>query len=188
MSHLRPVVSLLIVLLAVPVPAFADRDAFARALSTPGHAVLIRHANAPGTGDPAALDLDDCSTQRNLDDAGRAQAARLGRTLRSLGVTRRPVYSSRWCRCRDTASLLDIGPVETLDGLNSFYGDRFERQEVMPRLHAFLEDDRLDPPPILVTHQVNITALTGVYPREGEMVAIAVEGGGRVRVVARLRP
>lgn len=178
---------LLLVLLAGP-QASADETAFRQALSSPGHAVLIRHATAPGTGDPADFRLGDCSTQRNLDDNGRAQARRLGARLRDLGITRRPVYTSRWCRCRETAELLDVGPVEPLDGLNSFYGDRFREQEIMPRLRTFLREAPLDPAPVLVTHQVNITALVGVFPREGEMIAVAIAEDGRVHVVARLRP
>lgn len=180
-------IPLLLVLAPVAQP-LADEQAFRQALFSAGHTVLIRHATAPGTGDPDNFRLGDCATQRNLDDRGREQARRLGARLRELGVNDRAVYTSRWCRCRETAELLNVGPVEPLDGLNSFFGNRYTEQEVMPRLRAFLRDAPLDPPPILVTHQVNITALTGVYPREGEMIAVAVAGDGSVRVVARLRP
>jgi hypothetical protein len=179
---------LVLALLLSASPAVADGEAFRRAVASAGHAILMRHAIAPGTGDPAELELGDCATQRNLDESGREQARRLGDRLRQLGVDDRPVYTSRWCRSRETARLLDIGPVEAHDGLNSFFGDRFTRQEVMPQLRAFLRDSALDPPPVLVTHQVVITALTGVFPREGEMIAIAVGDDGGVRVVARLRP
>jgi hypothetical protein len=78
--------------------------------------------------------------------------------------------------------------VEPLDGLNSFFGDTYGKGEIMPRLHAFLREDALDPPPVLVTHQVNITALTGVFPREGELVVIAVDDDGGVEVIGRIRP
>jgi hypothetical protein len=171
------------------LPAAADEQAAAwDAMSRPGHAILMRHANAPGTGDPTDFTLGDCATQRNLDDTGRQQARRVGERLRERGVDARPVYTSRWCRCRDTAELLDIGPVEPLDGLNSFFGDTYGKGEIMPRLHAFLREDALDPPPVLVTHQVNITALTGVFPREGELVVIAVDDDGGVEVIGRIRP
>lgn len=169
--------------------AQADTSAAWAAMSQPGHVILMRHANAPGTGDPANLTLGDCATQRNLDAAGRRQARRIGALLRDRGITDRPVYTSRWCRCRETAELLGVGPVEPLDGLNSFFGDAYTEDEVMPRLHAFLRARRLDPPPILVTHQVNISAFAHVYPREGEMIVVAVSDDGRAaRVIGRIRP
>lgn len=174
--------------LSIPPGAVADAAAAWDALSQPGHAVLIRHANAPGTGDPNDFTLDDCSTQRNLDDRGRDQAKRLGARLRERGVGVRTVHTSRWCRCRETAELLDVGPVQPLAGLNSFFGDRFAKSEIMPRLRAFLRRDVLNPPPVLVTHQVNITALTGVFPREGELVVIRVADDGDVTVVGRIAP
>lgn len=179
-----------LLLLLLASPAGADASAAWRALSEPGHALLIRHANAPGSGDPSNFELGDCSTQRNLDDRGRgrAQARRLGERLRAHGVDDRPVYTSRWCRARDTARGLEVGPVQPFDGLNSFFGDAFSEDEVMPQLRAFLRDDPLDPPPVLVTHQVVITALTGLFSGEGEMIVIRVDEGGQVSVVGRIPP
>lgn len=176
----------LFALLALP-PVAADEAATWDAMSRPGHAVLMRHANAPGTGDPAHFTLGDCSTQRNLDEIGRDQARRVGARLRERGVDGRTVYTSRWCRSSETAELLDIGPVEPLDGLNSFFGDEFSEGEIMPQLRAFLREAPLDPPPVLVTHQVNITSLTGVFPREGELVVVAVADDGSVDVIGRVR-
>ncbi len=174
-------------LLTLP-PAAADEAAAWDGMSQPGHAVLMRHANAPGTGDPRDFTLGDCSTQRNLDETGREQARRVGVRLRERGIDRRTVYTSRWCRSSETAELLGIGPVEPLEGLNSFFGEAFSEDEVMPRLRAFLREADLAPPPVLVTHQVNITSLTGVFPREGELVVIAVGDDGNVNVVGRIRP
>lgn len=179
--------ALILTLFALPLVA-ASATGVWEALSEPAHAILMRHATAPGTGDPANFTLGDCSTQRNLDDRGREQARRVGALLRGHGVDERPVYTSRWCRGRETAELLDIGPVEPLEGLNSFFGDAFSEDEIMPQLRAFLHEAPLDPPPVLVTHQVNITSLTGVFPREGELVVIAVGDDGRVEVVGRIRP
>lgn len=181
--------ALLLLALALQAPpAAAQPSAAWQALSEPGHALLVRHANAPGTGDPSGFEFGDCSTQRNLDDRGRAQARRLGARLRAHGIDDRPVYTSRWCRCRETARLLDVGPVEAFDGLNSFFGDAYTESGVMPKLRAFLRDDPLDPPPVLVTHQVVITGLTGLFPREGEMIVVRVDAGGQVSVVGRLAP
>lgn len=169
-------------------PVAADKTAAWQALSQPGHALLMRHANAPGTGDPADFTLGDCSTQRNLDQRGREQARQLGARLRENGVVDRQVFTSRWCRGRETAELLDVGPVEPLTGLNSFFGDRFTEDEIMPQLRAFLRDNALDPPPVLVTHQVNISALADVFAREGEIMVISVADDGSVEVVGRIRP
>src|SRR5687767_7991571 len=86
------------------------------------HVLLLRHAYAPGVGDPAGMNRADCSTQRNLDEVGRKQASELGRRLRAAGVTQARVYTSELCRCRETAQLLGIGPVESLPTLNSTIG------------------------------------------------------------------
>lgn len=176
-----------VALLALP-PAVANEGAAWDALSQPGHAILMRHANAPGTGDPDAFTLGDCSTQRNLDNSGREQARQTGRRLRERGVEGQTVYTSRWCRCTETAELLGLGTVKPLDGLNSFFGDEYTKAHIMPQLRAFLRGTALDPPPVLVTHQVNITALTGVFAREGELVVIEVADDGNINVVGRIRP
>ena len=87
----------------------------------------MRHALAPGTGDPAGFALGDCSTQRNLDDRGRAQARRTGQALREAGVTFDHVWTSQWCRARDTAELLDMGEVVEKPPLNSFFAGQGDR-------------------------------------------------------------
>lgn len=90
-------------------------------LKKPGHFAIMRHALAPGTGDPRNFDLTDCSTQRNLSEAGREQAKAVGELLRKSGIEKAGVYSSQWCRCLDTATLLGLGPVTELPALNSFF-------------------------------------------------------------------
>ena len=151
-----------------PVPTAADAR-FAR-LSEPGIVAILRHAFAPGTGDPATFALNDCTTQRNLDAQGRAQARKIGAAIRAAGVTVGRVVTSQWCRCRDTARFLDLGPVEDLPALNSFFRNRDRAGPQTAELRQFLR--RLQPGEtvILVTHQMNITALTGRVsgaPRRG---------------------
>ena len=107
-------------------------------LAKPGRVLMLRHANAPGTGDPPQFRLDDCATQRNLDAAGRAQARRLGEQLARAGITKARVFSSQWCRCLETARLLDLGSVDPLPALNSFYPKPDEREARMAALRAFL--------------------------------------------------
>jgi hypothetical protein len=101
--------------------AGADNDDSVQLPGVPGQVLLIRHAEAPGTGDPEDFRLGECSTQRNLSKAGSDQARAVGDWLRDRGVERARVYSSQWCRCLETAELLDLGPVAELPGLNSFF-------------------------------------------------------------------
>ncbi|RYH06360.1 histidine phosphatase family protein [Tropicimonas sp. IMCC6043] len=143
----------------------------------------MRHALAPGTGDPEGFRLGDCSTQRNLDARGRAQAQVIGQTLRAEAVQIDHVLSSAWCRCRETAELLGLAAVEIAPELNSFY----QRPEAGAAQTAATLDllERLEGPAILVTHQVNITALAGVYPRSGEILVIRMSDGA-LEIIDRL--
>jgi len=160
-------------------------DAHLRASAdTPGIVFLLRHASAPGSGDPPGFLLDDCATQRNLSPAGVEEAVRIGAALRAAGVAGASVFSSRWCRCLDTAQALALGPVTPLSALDSFYASPAERVSRTAALHAWLDQADLRRPMVLVTHQVNITALTGVVPAQGELLA-AQRDGAAWRVVAR---
>lgn len=176
-----------IVLLGAAPAAWAGKDAALwDALRSGGHVALLRHAIAPGTGDPPEFMLDDCSTQRNLSDGGREQAMRIGARFRENGIPAARVYSSQWCRCLETARLLGLGPVEELPVLNSFFR-RFERRAQQTRaLEAWLAGRDVEDVVVLVTHQVNITALTGVYPASGELVVIRHSDDGDISVLGTL--
>ena len=141
-------------------------------LGSGNHFVLLRHAMAPGTADPAHFDLNDCKTQRNLNEVGREQARKIGKRLRDAGINRARVYSSQWCRCLETAQLMAIGSVNELPALNSFYETQENQDRQTQKLRFWLSDMALDRPVILVTHQVNITALVGVYPNSGELIVV----------------
>ncbi|MGG7564746.1 histidine phosphatase family protein [Rhodovulum sp. DZ06] len=154
------------------------------ALSGPGPlVVMLRHALAPGTGDPAGFTLGDCSTQRNLDDRGRAQAARIGAALREAGFAPDAVLTSGWCRCRETAELIGLGAPERFQPLDSFFGNRAEgpaqTAALKARLAAMGDGEKL----LLVTHQVNITALTGIFPSSGEAVVFRPAADGAPEVI-----
>ena len=155
-----------------PTPAGADAR-FSR-LSEPGIIAIVRHALAPGSGDPASFVLDDCATQRNLDARGREQAREIGVAIRAVGVIVDRVLTSQWCRCGDTARLLGLGPVEDLPALNSFFRnpDRADRQTA--DLRQFLFDLPPEETVILVTHYVNIRALTGLGVASGEVVLLKI--------------
>src|SRR3546814_11054037 len=104
-----------------PAGAAETEEALWAALKQGGHVAIMRHATAPGFGDPEGFRLNDCSTQRNLSDAGRAQARRIGDAIRAHGVTIGRVLSSRWCRCLEPAALLGLGPVAAYPPLDSLH-------------------------------------------------------------------
>ena len=147
--------------------------------------VLMRHALAPGTGDPENFSIDDCSTQRNLSDVGRQQARETGEFFRTNGIDKAEIWSSAWCRCQETAELLSLGKVETLQPLNSFFRRQDRRQPQTRALRDWLQARSMKTPLVLVTHQVNISALTGVYPRSGELIFVELTGDSSLNVVAR---
>lgn len=148
---------------------------------------LLRHALAPGTGDPDGFRLGDCSTQRNLSPAGQDQARAIGARLRALGLERAEVFSSQWCRCLETARLLGLGEVEELPALNSFFADPGQRSVQTRQLDTWLAAQTSAKPKVLVTHQVNITALTGIVPASGELVIIRRASDASPRLVATAR-
>ena len=158
-------------------------------LAKPGRVLLLRHANAPGTGDPANFKIDDCASQRNLDSVGREQAVALGRRLAKAGITRAKVYSSQWCRCLETARLLALGPVEPLPALNSFYPTPQERDPRMAKLRAFLAAlPSGGEPVILVTHQFTIAELTGAGTPSGGGSLFQLNGTGTPRHLGDISP
>ena len=174
-------------------PATADQPIDAQslwsALKSGGHIAIMRHALAPGGGDPADFRIDDCSTQRNLSDQGREQAKRTGLAFRSRNIAIGRVLSSRWCRCLETARLLDLASVEPFLALNSFFGRPERRTEQTAALREFVRRPINGPSLILVSHQVNITALTGIFPSSGEIVVIRPGDGEQgFEVLGRMMP
>ena len=153
-----------------------------------GNIYLLRHALAPGTGDPDNFDVDDCDTQRNLSEEGRGQAVRIGKTLRDNLKKIPHVFSSQWCRCKETAQILNLGAVTELPILNSFFENFHLKDNQTNQLKEWLSKHINKTPIILVTHQVNITALTGVYPSSGEIVVIRMGNVGGVQVDGRIPP
>lgn len=168
-------------------PAASSDDPWA-ALRNGGHVALIRHALAPGTGDPAGFTPGECATQRNLSEEGREQARRIGDLFRENGISQARVFTSTWCRSRETAELLRLGPVTALEPLDSFFQRRSEGDRQTRALAEWIAAQAALPPIVLVTHQVNITSYTGVFPGSGEIVVAGREGNGvvvRGRVATR---
>lgn len=149
--------------------------------------VLMRHALAPGTGDPANFQLDDCSTQRNLNEVGREQSRRTGEKFRQQDITVSQVLSSQWCRCMETAELLGLGEVEPFPALNSFFQDRSTAEAQTEQVRQFMLDHPGTPGvTVMVTHFVNIAALSQTNVSSGEMMVMRVNDQNQVVVVGPL--
>ena len=162
----------------------AGGDELARMVHSGQHVLLVRHAYAPGTGDPDDFRLGDCSTQRNLSDEGRTQARAMGAWLRDQGIDSARLYSSEWCRCVETAERMDLGPVTPLPALNSFYQRPEDRAPNLAALKDFLAaQPAQEKPLVLVTHQVTISALTGDFVASGEGVLARIGEAGGLRPV-----
>jgi phosphohistidine phosphatase SixA len=167
--------------------ANASNEAAWRALKERGTVAVIRHANAPGYGDPDDFELGDCSTQRTLDDVGRAQARAIGEAFGQHDVAVDRVLTSQWCRCRNTAELMDVAPVEDFPPLNSFFEDRSTGDKQTRRTREFLVENANTEKLVLVTHAVNISALTGTAASEGEIIVVDVGDDGSVTVEGEIR-
>jgi broad specificity phosphatase PhoE len=148
-----------------------------------GRVLMLRHALAPGFGDPSNFQLRDCSTQRILDEVGREQSRQIGNAFRKAGLRFEGVYSSQWCRCLETAKLINMGKVQELTGLNSFFQGIVSREATLASLQKFLQDLPPDGDPVLlVTHQVTISAITGMGVSSGAAVAYDPVSGQAQRV------
>jgi len=176
-----------ILLSAVSGSASGSQGDLWNVLKTANSFVLLRHAIAPGVGDPDNFELTDCSTQRNLSDTGRSQAAAIGDMFRQHGINKVRVVSSQWCRCLETARLLELGTVEELTYLNSFFQQFERRGHQTEKLSEWITQQNLEHPLVLVTHQVNITSLTDIYPSSGELVIVKRQDSGELLVVGTIR-
>ena len=148
------------------------------ALRTPGAVVVVRHSYAPGTFDPPDARLDDCSTQRNLDESGRAQAKRLGDAFRANGIVVGEVLSSPRCRCMDTARLA-FGRAEPWPVLQGALRDGERRQRLVAGIERRIAAHRAGPPLVLVTHGSVVSDLTGLDVRMGAFVVLRRNADGR---------
>lgn len=168
------------------LPAGATEAEARAALREDGAIALMRHAEAPGVGDPPNWRIDDCASQRNLSAAGRADAAAVGRSLRAGGARIGRVQSSPWCRCLDTARLLELGPVEREPAFRNAYVLEDQAGEIERAARRVLAAWKGPGSLLVVSHGENIRALAGVNLASGELVVVRAEGGGALRVVGRL--
>ena len=153
--------------------------------------LLMRHAYAPGVGDPSNFRINDCSTQRNLNQEGINQAQAIGKWLHSQEITQATVYTSPWCRCIDTAKLLNLGSPQILEAIASTFNEQDYATPAKKSLIEWMQAHVKKPnskPQIMVTHQVNILAYTGVNTSSGEMVLVQVNQDGTAKVLKTFLP
>jgi phosphohistidine phosphatase SixA len=157
------------------------------ALRAGRHVALMRHTDAPGgVGDPPGFRLDDCASQRNLSAKGRADAARIGARLRSERIAVERIVSSPWCRCMDTATLLELGPVEAEPTFGNVVVLREQATSLIAGARAVIDKWAESGILLVVTHGANIRALTGIAPASGEIVVVRSGSGGNTEPVGRL--
>jgi phosphohistidine phosphatase SixA len=180
-------IRVLVAVLVVATPTHAADEETLWAAIRDGRAfAMIRHALAPGYGDPERFKLSDCSTQRNLSREGREQARRIGALFRRNGIDAADIHTSQWCRARETAELLGLGTPADLPALNSFFQDMAQRKSRTTMLRQWLEKREAVRPLILVTHQVNISAFTGLATSSGEIVVVSMAPGGSQHVLGSI--
>ena len=172
--------------LAVGLPQAGATEAGWALLRQGGQVAFLVHANAPGTGDPASFDIDNCRSQRNLSERGRQQARRIGALFAARAEPVELVYSSRYCRALETARLAFgdrlVEPMEALDSVDRDPdGNDAAREAVIATVRDYTGSGNL----VLVTHPENVQALVGVRAREGEAIIVAPHDDG-LTVIGRI--
>jgi phosphohistidine phosphatase SixA len=181
-------------LLLVLITSFTCQSAYANELAIwdklqgtnpKGYVLLLRHTLAPGVGDPENFDLNDCSTQRNLSSVGRQDAKSVGEWLKRRDIKIARVESSRWCRAKETAQLLDIGKVRLNSNLDSLFesADPAKSIQTVRVKKQILDYRNKSGLLVLVGHYVNISAVVGVGVDSGEGVLVKADSKGKITVV-----
>ncbi len=168
----RPLLTVLLLVFASASFAQPADEAKAWTALRNGGILLLRHASAPGGGDPAGFTLSDCATQRNLDATGQVQAREIGARFKAQKIEVFSVVTSQWCRCKETADLA-FGKVRTdAPEFNSFFQNPALAEQQTEAAKTFLLNWSQKGALVVVTHQVNITELTNIVPAQGEGVVL----------------
>jgi phosphohistidine phosphatase SixA len=178
---------LLLLAVVFPTSTIAAEKELIQQMRDGGAVLMIRHAQAPGIGDPDGFKVDDCSTQRNLDEQGREQARAIGEWLRARGVQNVKLYSSQWCRCLETARLMNLGTVAPMPALNSFFEKPEDRQPNLSALRKFISDNtKPGELIIMVTHQVTISGITDKWTDSGHGKLVRPDQAGGIELLGEL--
>ena len=169
MKYIKFIIIILISLTS-SIKAEIDKDILA-SLKEGNKLIFIRHAYAPGGGDPENFDIKDCNTQRNLSESGRLQAKNIGNFIKENQINFKKVYSSEWCRCKETAEIA-FSDFETKSFLNSFFSQRFSKNKnkQIRDLNNFLDNLKDDSNLVFVTHYVLISEVLNYTPSSGEII------------------
>jgi broad specificity phosphatase PhoE len=168
-------------------PAAADEALWAL-LKGGGQVVLVRHGlTTPGVGDPEGMALDNCASQRNLNDEGRAEARALGQAWRSRGIVLGQLLSSPWCRCAETARLAFGKEPVPAPALGNLFGRPELQAQQVAQLKPLAGARPAQGNTVMVSHGSTIVALAGVSPATAEMVVLTPLGGGRFSVAGRMK-
>ena len=145
--------------------------------------IFLRHAIAPGYGDPKNFKLGDCKTQRNLSFEGIEQAKMIGDYFRKNKIKFSEILSSEWCRCIDTISNMGIGKWKEFEGLNSFFQNFSDKSQVTKTLYQKLDKVKEDELILMVSHQVVISHITGISPSSGGIVLYSTLTGKSKNII-----
>ena len=161
---------LIFIIILLPINSFSS-EKIINSLKNGKKVVFIRHAIAPGSGDPENFDILDCSTQRNLNEKGRDQSKKIGEFFRSNKILFDKVLSSEWCRCKDTG-IIAFGDIETFSALNSFYDAKFSKNKdkQIKQLKEYIKNWDGKKNLILITHYVVILEILGLGITSGEII------------------
>ena len=166
----RFLVILVVGLLSFSTNTFSS-DKIINSLQEGKKLIFIRHAYAPGNGDPANFNLKDCLTQRNLNQKGIEQSKKIGLFFRENKIKIDRILSSEWCRCKDTAAIA-FKNFKTFDALNSFFDERFAENEArqIKDLKKYINNWKSEKNLVLVTHYVVISAILNTGSSSGEII------------------
>jgi phosphohistidine phosphatase SixA len=170
---------LLIIFISINLPIKAESNQNLKELETiielkkGGKLIFIRHAYAPGGGDPDNFDINNCDTQRNLNDVGKQQAKKIGAYFKNNNIFIDKIYSSEWCRCKETAQIA-FDKYEVKNFLNSFFSPMFvkNKDSQMIELKNFIKNHDSKQNIILLTHYVVIQETLNYSSNSGEIIVI----------------
>ena len=168
MKHFKIII--LIILFLFNNKSYAEEN-IVEILKKNNNIIFIRHSLAPGSGDPENINLKDCKTQRNLNSEGIKQSKKIGNFFKKNNIKIEHVFSSEWCRCKDTAYHA-FENFKTFDALNSFYSEKFykNKNNQIKKLKKFISDWDSASNLVLVTHYVVILEMLGVGTGSGEII------------------
>ena len=168
MKHFKIII--LIILFLFNQKSYADEN-IVEILKKNDNIIFIRHSLAPGTGDPENINLNDCKTQRNLNNEGIKQSKKIGNFFKKNNIRVEHIFSSEWCRCKDTA-FHAFESFKTFDALNSFYSEKFykNKNRQIKRLKKFISEWDNKSNLVLVTHYVVILEILGTGTESGEII------------------